>query len=137
MVREHLEHLDALFLAVLLDLLAQDDLHAGFVHALVEIEVPATPRFFDGPAAEDARDLGHIFLRVTAVYPERVQLHELARVVFIQAAFRPVLRLLLLLGIGTRHLLAGLRERTSKRPAERTVLPEAAERPILRARLAC
>ena len=40
----------------------------------------------DGPARQDARELRHVLLRVAAVHAERVQLHELPRVVLVQAA---------------------------------------------------
>ena len=38
------------------------------------------------PSGEDAGNLGDIFLRVAAIHAERVQLHQLAAVVFVQAA---------------------------------------------------
>ena len=37
----------------------------------------------DGPAGERARDLDHVLLRIAAVDAERVQLHQLARVVLV------------------------------------------------------
>ena len=52
-----------------------------------------TPRSNDGPTRETARDFLHVLLRIAAVDAERVQLHQLTRIVFINAA-----PLLLLLG---------------------------------------
>src|SRR5438874_10686266 len=40
----------------------------------------------DGPSRKAARDFLHVLLRVAAVNAERVQLHQLARVIFIEAA---------------------------------------------------
>ena len=54
----------------------------------VELEAAAALRPVDCPASEDARHLGHVGLRVAAIDAQRVQLHQLARVVFIQALRR-------------------------------------------------
>ena len=43
-------------------------------------------RLADGPAGEAAGHFGDIFLGVAAVHAERVQFHQLAPVVLIQAA---------------------------------------------------
>ena len=43
-------------------------------------------RSTDGPAGENLRELLHVLLRVAAVDAERVQLEQLARVVFVQPA---------------------------------------------------
>ena len=51
------------------------------------------PGLFDRPTGEAARHLGDIFLRVAAVDAERVQLHQFAAVVFVEAA-RTFFRLL-------------------------------------------
>jgi len=40
----------------------------------------------DAPARERPRDLDHVLLRVDAAHAERVELHELARVILVQAA---------------------------------------------------
>src|SRR5207248_7554144 len=40
----------------------------------------------DRPSRKAARNFLHVFLRVATVYTERVQLHQFARVVFIDAA---------------------------------------------------
>ena len=44
------------------------------------------PRREDRPARETARNFLHVLLRVTAINAERVQFHQFARVVFIDAA---------------------------------------------------
>src|SRR5215213_6683519 len=55
----------------------------------------AAARLEDGPTRKATRYLLHVFLRVAAIHAERVQLHQLACVVFVDAA--PLsLRLLLL-----------------------------------------
>ena len=66
---------------------AENDLFAGVVRLRPEDEV-AAPGDVDAPAGERSRDLDHVFLRVTTVDAERVQLHQLARVVLIEAAPR-------------------------------------------------
>ena len=76
---------------------------AGVVHLRAEDEAAALLRPIDRPAREDARHLDDVLLRVAAVDAERVQLHQLARVVLVEAALRPLLRLRL-------HLLLHLRE---------------------------
>src|SRR5258708_3986032 len=45
-----------------------------------------TSRSNDGPTRETARNLLHVLLRVAAVDTQRVQLHQLTRIVFINAA---------------------------------------------------
>ena len=61
------------------------------VHLRAEDEAAALLRAIDRPARQDARDFDHVLLRVAAVHAERVQLHQLARVVLVQAALRPLL----------------------------------------------
>ena len=59
----------------------------AFIVQLVVVEKAASfARLENGPAGEAARHLRYILLRITAVHAERVQLHQLAAVVFIQAA---------------------------------------------------
>ena len=56
------------------------------MQALVEFEVGVDSRLFNCPAGEAARHFGDVFLRVAAVHAERVQLHQFAPVIFVQAA---------------------------------------------------
>src|SRR6185312_8216166 len=86
MMREHLQRLHTFLLAILLEFLAQHDLCTGLVHALFKLEFTALLRLLDGPSGEHLCELGHILLRVSAIYAEGVQLHDLARVVFVQPA---------------------------------------------------
>src|SRR5262245_23152932 len=58
-------------------------LFAAVVYARPECESPVARRA-DRPAREAPRDLDHVFLGVPAVDSERVQLHQLARIIFIQ-----------------------------------------------------
>src|SRR5207237_6820807 len=50
------------------------------------------PRALDRPAREGARDLGNVLLRVATVDAERVQLHQLAAVVLVEALRRVLAR---------------------------------------------
>ena len=86
---------------MLADLAAQNIFVAGLVGAFIEVEAAAQLRLFNTPPGQDLGQFGYIFLRVTAVHAERVQLHDFARVIFIQAA-------------GT--VLGLLRTRPGKRP---------------------
>src|SRR2546421_5598956 len=56
----------------------------------------------DGPTAEATRDFLYVLLRVSAIDTERVQLHQLAGIIFIKAAVRPC-RFVSLCRIRTRH----------------------------------
>src|SRR6266567_8431676 len=42
--------------------------------------------FLNGPAGETARNFLHVLLRVSAIHAHRVQLHQFARVIFVEAA---------------------------------------------------
>src|ERR1700732_3315917 len=66
--------------------MSEDDLVAGLVQAGFETEVAAFSRLIERPPGEHFGDFGHVFLRVAAVYAERVQFHQLASIVFVQAA---------------------------------------------------
>src|SRR6185295_14381042 len=59
-------------------------------NALVLGEREELPRWTNPPARERASDFDNIFLRVAAVYAERVELHELARIVLVETT-RPAL----------------------------------------------
>ena len=63
---------------------AEHGLVAAVVHARPEDETGVVARTLDRPAGERARHLGDVRLRVAAVHAERVQLHQLARVVLVQ-----------------------------------------------------
>src|SRR5439155_10649761 len=64
---------------------AEDGLLAAVVHERTEDEARGVARTVDRPARERARHLGDVLLRVAAVDAERVQLHQLARVVLVEA----------------------------------------------------
>ncbi len=92
MRREQVEDEIAVLLsAARLNLVPQDDLLAVVVHPRLESEPAALPWIRDRPARKRARDLLHVLLRVAAFDAERVQLHQLARVVLVEAG-APVLR---------------------------------------------
>src|ERR1035437_5635758 len=62
----------------------EHDLRLGVVHPLAENETAAGTRLVERPSGERARDGDHVFLRVSAVHAERVQLEQLAAVVLVQ-----------------------------------------------------
>src|SRR5215216_6465277 len=103
MVRKDIEHHQAIFDAAACgNLVTENYLLAVVMHACVEEERTgiatarfthhrircrsATARLEDGPTGKTARHFLHVFLRVAAVDSERVQFHQLARVVFVDAA---------------------------------------------------
>src|SRR5947208_6070241 len=90
---EKLQHFSSFFFAVRFDAVSENDLVARLVHTLFESKAPALLGLLQSPSGEDPRDFSDIFLSVAAVDSERVQLHKLAPVVFIQAV-RPSLCLL-------------------------------------------
>src|ERR1700731_465562 len=64
-------------------------LWAGIVNSLVEIKYRIFARRRNRPSRERARDFDHVFLLVSAIDAQGVQLHQLAAIIFIQAAFGP------------------------------------------------
>src|SRR5207245_10190190 len=89
------------------NLFAEHEFRIGIVQALFKFEIGVDSWFVNRPAGEAARYFGDVFLRVAAVDTERVQLHQLAPVVFVQAAF------ILFLGLLWIHRRAR-RPRTAK-----------------------
>ena len=85
---EHMQHLQTLTFAALMDRLAQHCLQAWLMPALVKREARTLPRVFKSPARKHFRHFGHIRLRVPAVHPQRVQLHQLPTVVLIEPGAR-------------------------------------------------
>jgi len=85
LVGENLEQPYSFILTITLELLAQDDLVALVVGPVVVGESGAALRPLDAPAGEDARDVDDVLLRVAAIDAERVQLEQLACVVFVDA----------------------------------------------------
>ena len=65
---------------------AEHALAARIVGARPEEIRAALARLIDGPAGEAARHFGDVLLGVAAVHAERVQLHQLAGVVLVEAA---------------------------------------------------
>src|ERR1051326_4697905 len=112
MMRQHVQHLLAFFFTMLTDLAPQDIFIARLMCALIEPEAAAKLRFFNAPARENFGQFCNVFLRIAAVYAERVQFHDFSRVVFIQSA----------------RTVFGLRSRTRKAPMPTSV----ASRPIQR-----
>ena len=93
-LRQHVQDAFALFLAAAFrEIRAEDHLLARVVHLGTEQEAAAHARLIDRPARERARDLDDVLLGVAAVDAERVQLHQLTRVVFVEPSLRALLRL--------------------------------------------
>ena len=63
----------------------QHCLVSRFVPRLAKDETSALPRLSQRPSGQHPRQLGHILLRVAAVHAQGVQLHHLARIVFVEA----------------------------------------------------
>src|SRR5262245_65240969 len=86
MLREDVDHALAVVRpAAGRDAVPDHDLLALVVHRGPEEKAPLDPRAIDRPAGEGACDFGDVALRVAAVDAERVQLHQLARVVLVEA----------------------------------------------------
>src|SRR6266849_6390779 len=56
------------------------------MHTRLKPEAATFFRLFDGPTREHLGNFGDVFLRVSAVDAESVKLHQLAAIVFVQAA---------------------------------------------------
>src|SRR5262245_45307571 len=81
MLRQNVEHAQSVFdPAAGRDAGSENRLFAAVVDARTEAESPVARRSY-GPAREASRDIYHVFLRVPAVDPERVQFHQLACVI--------------------------------------------------------
>ena len=81
---QHVQQLAALHLAVLFDLCAQHRFRSALVALRREYKVSAELRPIDGPAGQHARHLRHVGLRVAAIHAQRMQFHQLARIILIQ-----------------------------------------------------
>src|SRR5688572_17499415 len=105
MARENVEHLQTVIeTAARGNLVTEHDLLAVIVCSRVEEKRTRNParglasqrvysrraatRLKDGPTCKATRNFLHVFLRVTTVDTERVQFHQLARVVFVDTAAR-------------------------------------------------
>src|SRR5277367_5015482 len=79
------QHLQTFLFAALLNGLAHDDLRSWLVAPVVEREPRSFARLFDGPAGEPLGHFCYVFLRVSAIDAESVQLHQFAGIVLVQA----------------------------------------------------
>ena len=87
MCRQELKHFHSIFHpALALNLAAQNHFFTVVVQARAENESPALARAIDGPTGKAARDVPHVLLSVAAVHAQGVEFHQLAPVVFVQAA---------------------------------------------------
>src|SRR5687767_7953310 len=99
MIGEDLEHALAIFLAAAGgDLYTQYYFFAVIVQALIEIEARFFAVALNCPAGKAARHFRDILLCIAAVDTKRMQLHQLARIVLIEARALGRLARFLLLG---------------------------------------
>src|SRR6202021_1072211 len=82
--REIVHQVAAFLLTLILELLAHHLVCAGLMTIGVVFKPSAALGTIDGPAGEDARSLDDVRLAISAVYSQRVQLHQLTRVVLVQ-----------------------------------------------------
>ena len=80
---EHVQRLHAFAFTAFFKLFAEYLLFSGLVSAFVKFELAALLRLFDAPSSQNFGELRNVFLRVTAINAERVEFHDLARVVLI------------------------------------------------------
>ena len=89
MTREDVEHLFAVLdPAAGGQRMAQHHLRVRVVLVAAKDECHWLVRPVDRPSGQRTRDFLHVLLRIAAVHPERVELHQLARVVLVQPAPR-------------------------------------------------
>src|SRR5579862_5442176 len=84
--RQQIEDLLAIVHATAIDLAAENRFQPGIVKALIKHELRIPARLANGPAGKGASHLDDILLRVSAVHAKRVQLHQLAAIVFVEPA---------------------------------------------------
>src|SRR6185295_602071 len=91
--RNHIQNLFAfLHTPASREFLPKNRLLAGVVYRWIEEKLARLP--IEGPSRESARDFLHILLCVAAVNAERVKLHQLAGIIFVEAALRLLLQAL-------------------------------------------
>ena len=64
---------------------AQPNLRPRLMPLRIELKPACQVRLVHRPARQDRRQVGHVRLRVAAVHPHRVQLHNLAAIVLVQS----------------------------------------------------
>src|ERR1700739_2259933 len=92
------------------DPMPENHLRIWIMKALVKPELRIALRLPDGPAGETARHFDDVLLRIPAVNAKRMQFHQLAAVILIQAA----LLLFGLIRLRARRRKRGLAERAAK-----------------------
>src|SRR4051812_18803932 len=96
MLRENIEDFFAVALATAADHVSEHEFFSRIVRSRVEAVAATLKRIADRPPCECARDRDNIRLCVAAIDAERVELHQLTRVVLVQpplALVLPVFRL--------------------------------------------
>src|SRR5260370_15294058 len=85
MVRQDVEHLlGIIFSATCRNYLTEHDFLALVVHFVVVEEASTLLRSLNRPARKAARHFDYVLLCVSAVYAQRVELHQLASVILVQ-----------------------------------------------------
>src|SRR5258708_35676740 len=86
MVGKNVEHLHAFLLTMLRDLVPEHVFLSRLMGAFAENSVAAKLGLVNGPSGQHFGQFRKVFLGVSAVYAQGVQVHDLASVVFIQSA---------------------------------------------------
>src|SRR3954468_465184 len=73
--------------------IAKNNLLTPVVHHHTEYEAGILPRSIDGPARQSARDFLNVFLCVPTINSKRVQFHQLAAIVLVDAILLAIFRL--------------------------------------------
>src|SRR3984885_342962 len=86
MVRQHLQRLEPFVDVRFEEFLAHYRFGSRIVTPRVKLELPAVIWLRDRPSGQHSSEFGDVRLRVSAVYAECVQLHDLAAIILVQAA---------------------------------------------------
>ena len=85
--RQNIQDFFAVFHSTGVNLMPEDGFRAVVVNAIVEEEFGVAARLLDRPSGKGLCDIDDVVLRVAAIDAERVQFHQLAAIIFVQAAF--------------------------------------------------
>src|SRR5437879_13888480 len=72
-----------------MDLMPDHHLRIGVMQPVAKPELRVALWLPNGPAGEAARHFDDVLLRISAIDAERMKLHQLAAVIFVQAALLP------------------------------------------------
>ena len=84
MTREDIDNVQAVLLgAARWKDMTENDLFLPIVSGGIELKLGVFVRVIDRPAGKRPRDCNDVLLRVTSIHAQRVQFHQLARVVLV------------------------------------------------------